>query len=255
MAEPEGTLWLDAPDWSQFDGLTRRELPWARWRIGFQSVLAHWMDEAVRRNVARVEIISPDRPESLRKRLGDGAYWSREIAVHDSLPDDAPAERESMAHLPGLPELDPPTDDASMIRYWLDSQLNWLEARNESVSVDRQLHPRVWVGPGVQIHPAAKLCGPCWIGSRSQIGADTQIGPNAIIGTHACVDGQASVENAVVEPDTYVGSHLHLDHMIGDGAALFDSRRGTRVDMTDRFMLARLRPSIWEWLTGRKVGH
>jgi len=254
LAEPEGTLWLDAPDWSPFDGLTRRGLPWARWRIGFQSVLAHWMDEAVRQNVARVEIIAPDRPDALRQQLGDGAYWSRETTVHDSPPAAAPLERESMAHLPGLPAAEFPTDDASMIRFWLESQLGWLRQRHESVSVDRQLHPRVWVGPGVQIHPAAKLSGPCWIGSRSQIGADTQIGPNAIIGTHACVEGQASVENAVVEPDTYVGSHLHLDHMIADGAALFDSRRGTRVDMTDRFMLARLRPSIWAWLTGRKAG-
>ncbi len=254
MAEPNGTLWLEAPDWSAYDELTRRAIPWARWRIGFQSVVAHWMDEAVRRNVARVEIVSPDRPDALRQQLGDGAYWSREVRVHDDAPADAPEARESMANLPGLPELAPPTDGTTMIRYWLETQLQWLQARHESVSLDRQLHPRVWVGPGVQIHPAAKLSGPCWIGSRSQIGADTQIGPHAIIGTHACIDGQASVENAVVEPDTYVGSHLHLDHMIADGAALYDARRGTRVEMTDRFMLARLRPNIWEWLTGRKAG-
>jgi len=252
-AEPTSTLWLEAPDWNSLDGRTQRGLPWASWRIGFQSVLAHWMDEAVRRNVARVEIISPDRPDALRQQLGDGAYWSRETAVHQQAPDNAPPERESMARLPGFPARDFPTDDASMISYWLHAQLSWLEQRHESVSLDRQLHPRVWVGPGVQIHPAAKLCGPCWIGSRSQIGADTKIGPNAIIGTHACVEGQASVENAIVEPDTYVGSHLHLDQMIADGPALFDARRGTRVEMTDRFMLARLRPSFWEWLTGRKA--
>jgi NDP-sugar pyrophosphorylase family protein len=108
------------------------------------------------------------------------------------------------------------------------------------------------VGPGVQIHPAAKLCGPRLIGSRAQIGADATVGPNAIVGIRSVVDGNASIENAVVQSDTFVGAHLHLDHMIADGATLFDLTRHTRVELTDRFMLSRLRTSFWDWLSGSR---
>jgi PAS domain S-box-containing protein len=160
----------------------------------------------------------------------------------------------SASHLHSLLNdvLDLPRDDRTMLSYWLDLQLAWLTARQESISVDRQLHPRVWVGPGVQIHPAAKLCGPCWIGSRAQIGADATVGPNAIVGIRSVVDGNASIENAVVQSDTFVGAHLHLDHMIADGATLFDLTRHTRVELTDRFMLSRLRTSFWDWLSGSR---
>ncbi len=210
------------------------------------------MDEAVRRNVDRVEVKSPDRPDQVEHALGDGVYWSREVRVHATVPTDAPAEREYMIAPPGLSGFTAPHDGATMLSYWLELQLGWLRNRHESVSLDRQLHPRVWIGPGVQIHPSARLSGPCWIGSHSQIGAETQIGPYAVIGTHACVDGQASVENAVVEPDTFVGSRLHLNQMIADGPALLDVRRPTRVEMTDRFMLSRIRPSFWEGIMGGK---
>ena len=102
------------------------------------------------------------------------------------------------------------------------------------------------------IHPSARLTGPCWIGSKSQIGADAAIGPNAIIGTHAVIDRNASVLDSVVMPDTFVGANLHLNKMIADGEILLDTNRGTRVEIVDRFMMARLHPSLWRWFTGGK---
>lgn len=253
-SEPRGTLWLDAPDWSRLDDVAQRGEPWALWRVGFQSVLAHWMDEAVRRNVARVEIISPDRPERLAKSLKGGIYWSREVAVHATVPADAPGQRQSLANLPGHSEVATPTDGGELLSHWLRVQMTWLQSRDEKVSLDRQLHPRVWVGPGVVIHPQARLTGPCWIGSKSQIGADSAIGPNAIIGTHSVIDRNASVSDSVVMPDTFIGANLHLKNMIGDGDHLLDANRGSRVQIVDRFMMARLRPSIWSWLSGRRRG-
>lgn len=250
--EPQGTLWLEAPDWSRLDDVVQRGEPWALWRVGFQSVLAHWMDEAVRRNVERVEIISPDRPAALEQSLKGGLFWSREVAVHPAPPAHAPTERQSLATLPGQAEIPLPSNGGELLRYWLKVQMVWLQSRNERVSLDRQLHPRVWVGPGVVIHPQARLTGPCWIGSRSQIGADSVIGPNAIIGTHAVIDRNASVSDSVVMPDTFIGSNLHLQHMIGDGNHLLDANRDSRVEIVDRFMMARIRPSIWSWLTDRR---
>lgn len=249
--EPHGTLWLEAPDWRHLDDVVQSGKPWLLWRVGFQSVLAHWMDEAVRRNVAAVEVIARDRPEAATASLRGGVYWSRPVQVHAAPPAHAPAERESLTTLPGLVAKPDPTTGAELLQHWWRVQMGWLQARDEKVSLDRQLHPRVWVGPGAVIHPQARLTGPCWIGSRSQIGADSAIGPNAIIGTHCVIDRQASVSDSVVLPDTFIGSNLHLQNMIGDGAYLLDATRGARVHIVDRFMMARLQTSFWSWLTGR----
>ena len=246
-----GTLWLEAPDWRELDTVAQRPAPWALWRIGFQSMLAHWMDEAVRRNVARVEIIASDRPSEVEASLNGGVFWSREIIVHPARPAHAPPECESMVSLPGATAASIPTDGAAIMKHWLKIQLDWLNSRAESVSVDRQLHPRVWVGRRVSIHPQARLTGPCWIGSQTQIGAAAEIGPNAVIGTHSVIDHNASVKDSIVMPDTFVGANLHLQGMMADGNILLDANRGTRVEITDRFMMARLHASIWDRLMGR----
>jgi hypothetical protein len=239
----EGTLWLHAPDWRALDTVGQRPEPWVLWRIGFQSLLRHWMDEAVRRNVASVEIICPDRPAQTEASLEGGHYWSRTVRFHATTPDDAPPADEiiAMTGLPGDPVTPPPADGAALLRHWLGLQLTWLERRAPSVSAERQLHPRVWVGPGVRIHPSARLSGPCWIGARAEIGAEAEIGPGAIIGHQSVIDHRASVVQSVVMPETFVGSRLHLQHMVADGYILFDTTRGTRVEFTDRFMLARMR--------------
>ncbi|MEZ5413307.1 MAG: hypothetical protein R3F03_03225 [Opitutaceae bacterium] len=243
LTEPVGTLWLRAPDWRTIDTVARKSEPWVLWRMGFQSLLAHWMDEAVRRNVARVEIICPDRAAEIEAALEGGLYWSREIRFHATKPAEAPPDSEiiTMTGLPGLLPANEPADGTALLQLWLSQQLAWLEQRSPAVSVERQLHPRVWVGPGVRIHPSARLTGPCWIGARAEIGADAEIGPQAIIGHQSVIDQRASVTHSIVMPETFVGSRLHLQRMIADGYILLDANRGTRVEFTDRFMLARMR--------------
>lgn len=253
-APPEGELWLVAPDWRALDTIAQREDPWVLWRIGSQSLLAHWMDEAVRRNVARVHIVCADRMAEIEASLNGGLYWSRELEFHAALPvgvsDDDHVE--TLVGLPGLPVPQAPTDGPSLLRHWLDLQLAWLNTRSATVSVDRQLHPLVWVGPGVRIHPSARLSGPCWIGARTEIGADAEIGPHAIVGHQSVIDQNASVAHSVVLPETFVGSRLHLQRMMADGATLLDANRGTRVDISDSFMLARLRTTWGGWFGKRK---
>ena len=40
--------------------------------------------------------------------------------------------------------------------------------------------------------------------------------------------------------------------MIADGNILLDANRGSRVEIEDRFMMARLHASIWDRLMGRQ---
>jgi len=242
MTLPAGELWLEAPDFSALDTVARRTSPFVLWPVGPRPLLAHWMDEAVRRNVAAVCIIAEDRPHLVRAELGGGGYWSRKITVLSQRPANAPSTIERMTGLPGTPDAAAPTDSAGLLRHWLALQLQWVGSLAEGrVSIESMVAPGIWLGVKTRIHPTAKLTAPCWIGTHTEIGANSQIGPGAAVGDHCVIDDGASVEDGAVLPGTYVGARLNLRHMIADGAVLLDAARGSRVDITDRFVLAPLR--------------
>ncbi len=95
-------LSLLAPNFAEIDTLWRNPLPFALWPVGPQSLLAHWMDEAVRLGMDEVKIYASDRPAEIRRHLEGGAYWSCKVEVIPLMEDAAaPAEAVRVDHLPG----------------------------------------------------------------------------------------------------------------------------------------------------------
>src|SRR5438094_7559629 len=81
-AETSEKIWkLVAPDYGALDTVWKNPKPFVLWPVGPQPLLAHWMDEAVRLGVERVEIYVADRPAEVRGWLEGGAYWSRVATV------------------------------------------------------------------------------------------------------------------------------------------------------------------------------
>jgi hypothetical protein len=237
-----GTLWLEAPDYAALDTLACRPEPFVLWPVGPKPLLAHWMDEAVRRNVAEVVIIAPDRPHLVRAALAGGHYWSRAVRVLPQRGAEAPADCARLDGLPGQPSLPPVATPAALLARWLELQHAWLNSRHSGeISIDRHLPPGAWIGPLAQVHPKARLIAPCWVGARALIGAGVVLGPNALVGERSVVDDGAIVREAAVLAESYVGPRVNLHRMIAAGAVLLDAARGTRVDITDRFILASLR--------------
>jgi len=237
-----GTLWLEAPDYSALDTLARRPEPFVLWPVGPKPLLAHWMDEAVRRNVAEVVIVAPDRPHLVRAALAGGHYWSRAVCVLPQRGAEAPAGIECLDRLPGQPAAVVVDTPAALLARWFELQQAWLASRQSGeISIDRHLPPGAWIGPLALVHPKARLIAPCWIGARAQVGAGAVIGPNALVGERSIVDDGAIVREAAVLAESYVGPKVNLHRMIAAGAVLLDAARGTRVDITDRFILASLR--------------
>lgn len=252
-AQAAPKVWkLLAPDWAALDTVWRHEAPFVLWPVGNQPLLAHWMDEAVRRGVDSVELYVADRPAEIRAWIENGAYWSRGVRlVPVGVEGQAPADAERIDHLPGLKAPRLPQTPAELPRHWFDLQKQWLTHRSaEKATLDRQHPSGGWVGPQSKIHPTARLIAPFWIGARAQIGPGCEIGPCALIGDGAILDENAQVEEACVLPWTHLGRNTRLFHSAAAGNKLVDFRRGCRADITEPFIMGfvierSLRPRVF----------
>ena len=231
---------LLAPDLAALDTVWQNDLPFVLWPVGHQPLLAHWMDEAVRRGVDLVELYVADRPAEIRTWLNEGAYWSRRVRVIPIRSEDqAPEEAERITHLPGLPGPGRPESAAALPAAWFALQKQWLALRPpDAVTVDRLHSSGGWVGPQARIHPLAKLRAPFWIGARARIGPECEIGPHAFIGEGAILDRHVQVEEAGVLPGTYLGQNTRVFHAAADGSDLVDFRRHCRVEIAEPFVMS-----------------
>ena len=93
-------------------------------------------------------------------------------------------------------------------------------------------------GRGCRIHPSARLRGPVHLGQGVRIGANAVVGPNVAIGDGALIDKDAMIENAVVQPDTYLGHGLELRNAAAKGNLLANGRLDTVVEVTDPDLLS-----------------
>lgn len=232
------TLTLSAPDFSAIDTLARRTDPAVLWPVGPQALAAHWLDHAVRLGCRRVVIHAADRPALIREELAGGAYWSLEIEVST---DPAPADAVALLRLPNDPQRPAPQTAADLLEWWLQLNLRWLASRNPgAVSIDRYREDGGWIAPRATVHPSATLTAPYWIGAGTEIGPDCRIGPHAVVGAGCLLERDVRLENSLVLPGTFLGSHLDVDGKIFAGATLLDPGTGTRVDITDPFIASLL---------------
>jgi hypothetical protein len=238
--EPSTPLELLAPDYGRLDAIWQHPLPFALWPVGSKSLLAHWMDEAVRRHAAKVVIYAPDRPAEIRRHLEGGHYWSKEVEIIPISRESASGEKAiRLDGLPGCPMREPIRNPENLLRRWLELQEQWLEARQpREVSIDVERVPQGWLGPGVIVHPSADLRPPYWIGARTLVGAGCRIGPCAVIHPGCLLDTRVEVERAVVLPDTYVGRNTRLHEAAAQGSMLIDIKRACRVEIPESFILS-----------------
>ena len=237
---PPGTLRLVLPDFRPIDTVAQRSEPFALWPIGPRPLLAWWLDEAVRRNVATVQLLVRADVDQIRTFIEKSEYWSRRIEIIEEGFDGSAAE--SVTTMPGAAPTQPPQDGPGLLRLWLELHSRWLHLPRDpnSPSIDREIAPGVWVAPHARISATARLHGPCWIGESAVIEDGCVIGPDVAIGASAVIDGEAEIDHSVVQPQTYVGRALRLHEVVADASTLLDARRGVSVAIPDRFLLAPL---------------
>ena len=239
---------LLAPDWEELDSVWCNSLPFVLWPVGYQPLLGHWMDAAVRAGVERVTIYVADRPNEVKTWLKNVAFWSLEVTVV-TVGNDFEMPR-GFAALTGLPEdaalESPPSSGIELLHHWFALQKHWLAGRLEDVPVLDIFHQGGWLGPGADIHPTAELVPPFWIGNGAKVGPCCRVGPNGFVGRNAVLDSDVCVEDAWVDADTYVGRHLSLIGGFVSGNLLLDMRRGVRLELKESWLICSFRRSpLW----------
>ena len=229
---------LVAPDFAALDTLARRTEPAALWPVGSQSLVAHWLDHAVRLGHRRVVIHAADRPAMLREALHAGAYWSLTVEISTT---PAPATAVPMLALPGETPAATPYSPAALLQWWSDLNARWLTRRDPAaVSIDRPRSDGGWVAPRVKIDSTAVMIPPYWIGADTEIGPECRVGPFAAIGPRCILERDVHVANAVVLEATFLGRHLDAQAKLIDGGVLLDPRKGTRVEIAEKFIASRM---------------
>lgn len=223
-----------------------------------KSLVEHWIEHQALLGARQIRILAADRPDQVRRLVGQGAKWGVQIEVlperSELTPDQARAKYAVSAANGWLQE---PTDVVLMDylprspeQKLFDSYSGWFLAVNawlpQALTPDRiglkQPKPGIWVGRRSRVAASAKLEPPCWLGENVSVGPGSVVGPMAILEDRVYVEGPARIEHSVVGPETFLGTLTQLEHSLALGNILIDWQSGSAVKVPDPFVLSSLRP-------------
>ena len=101
--------------------------------------------------------------------------------------------------------------------------------------------PNVIAGRKTRLPASAVKGTPLFVGSRCHIAANAELMSGVIIGDDVVIDRRATLRSALVTSNTYVGELVEVSNAIVDGATLIHLDTGVVTEVTDTFLLARIR--------------
>ena len=239
------TLEIEIPDWSAFDHHLGAGTPFILWRVGYQSLLHHWLDHAINAEVSYLRIYCPGKPHLVRQAMEEATLWPIDWELIPGNP--KPGGRTPVTVL-GLPPAvgeslpDRPDDDSNavqfrsqwdLLEYWFSLEREcFSRLRFEGKTEDLEL----WIGRFSHVDPSAKRHFPLWIGDNVYIGPGAEVGPYASIGHNSVIEGHSEVIHSKVGDDTFLGAHTHLEAAYLDGNRLISRKHRTAVTMNDAFV-------------------
>jgi len=123
----------------------------------------------------------------------------------------------------------------------LDTQSRLLSGKLSGLMVsgiERELG--IWISRNVEIHPTAKLIAPLYIGPNCRINRGVKLGPDVVISGDCIIDSNTSIDQSLTTAGSYIGEGLELSKTIVDHNMLVNVRLGTKVDISDSFLLGGL---------------
>jgi len=210
-------------------------------------VLEYWMSHVACAGAKEVVLLAKDRPEVVRKAVGNGARWGLSVEViaepRELTPTDAAekygAPASLMDHFPGLPDY---PLFASYER-WFKALAVWMaRARTPDRVGVRELRPGIWVGLHCRISRQARLDAPCWLGDHVYVGPGAVIGPDTILEKSSFIEPEAEIKNSIIGPATFVGRYMRISNSLAWGSTLVDWQTGLESTLSDAFMLCALHP-------------
>ena len=101
--------------------------------------------------------------------------------------------------------------------------------------------PATWIrhawgaaSPGAVIHPEARIEGPVFVGPGCSVGKRAEVGPGVVLSQDVLVADAAIVRDALVLPNTHVGSALQVERAIVNGRQVQDLKWSVRASFPAR---------------------
>jgi hypothetical protein len=230
-------------------------------------LVAYWLEHLVKAGAKEIRILATDRPEQVRRLVGDGARWGIEIEVSPELRELTPAEARCkyhksgeigwlaepndisvMDHFPGLPEHPLFESYAG----WFAALEAWMPKVVPTNTVGaKELRPGVWTGLRARISPFAELRAPCWIGANAIVESHSVVGPMAILEDRVMVESGVEITNSSVAAETFVGELVEMKNSIANGHILINWKTASCTNVPDAFLMC----SLGEHRGGVKSGN
>ncbi len=241
---------LICPDHRETAGFARRMKPLALLPVMGRSLLDLWLERLAGEGVKLVTLLAADRPEQVRRAVGNGGRWGLQITVIPvaSEPDVEQARAVFSADAETCVVKMDSLPDSPQRPLWRSTEelFDVMMKQFSSVHLDSRLTMRrmasdVYVSTRAHIAPTAIVEGPAWIGPQVIIGPEAHVMPGSIIEEAAYIDRQATVRGSWIGPKTYVGAMTEVSHSFAWGTGLENWRLASFIEVTDDFLLASLK--------------
>lgn len=238
---PKTKIWrLALPDWGRIDTSFNKELPFALWTIGEQSLLFHWLDAAVDQRFEEVLLIVADRPMEVRQTIADASLWPIEIKVESVHSIDAAHFDDIVNRLPNSPPLQTaPASGWDLLLHWHAIEQAWLL---EFDAETKEFGDYVAIGKNCEIAADVKFTKPYWIGNFVSIGPGSAIGPGAVIEDGCIIAGNNRIETAHVGAFTYLAPETDLIQAALHQNNLWNFKYRAHVRGLESFLASGVRP-------------
>jgi NDP-sugar pyrophosphorylase family protein len=100
----------------------------------------------------------------------------------------------------------------------------------------RQVWKGVWIGRNNLIHPSVRIAPIFFSGDNNRLEKEVQVGPDVILGKNIVIAEEATLREAVVLDNTYVGRLMNVQSKIVHKNLVIDIKTGEHVSITDQFM-------------------
>lgn len=244
---------LICPEHRPAGGLFQRMKPLALMPVAGRSLLDRTLAELKNEGVEEVVVLASDRPERVRKAVGQGKAWGLKVEVRgvcsELSPEAAECEhgerkagepRPLVRVLDRVPEMRGRTlwvEDASTMQALLNVAL---QTKGKGQLTMSEQSPGVWISSKAAVSREAQITGPAWIGPYASVREGAQVGPDVVIESGAFIDSHAQVANAWVGPDTYVGKELTVRDAMAWGQGLLSLKWNSFLEVRDAFLLTDL---------------
>jgi len=230
--------------------------PLANLPILGKCLIEYWLEHLAASGAKKVSILAADRPEQVRRLVGDGARWGLDVEVVPECRELTPDEARGKYLVNGGGDWLPAPNDARVMDHlpespghplfasyavWYAAQQAWLPRAMTPDRIGvREAKPGVWVGMRSRISTEAELRAPCWIGEDVYVGPRAVVGPEAILESRIFVEAGAEISYSIVGPETFIGELTETRDSIACGNRLINWRDGSSLDVPDAFTLAAL---------------